>query len=216
MYKSLILVSIIFLSLRILPILIEPSSVKMTQNDVIYNKPIKTDTINMPSLVIISVVSPLASIYGAYYFVEEKKPNRILNYLGFITVQIACASITENIKVLLRSPRPDFIARCKPDSKGVCTGPRRDVINSIKSFPSGHTALTFSMIGFMMFFIKNLGLNHLKKGIFSFFLIILGILMGYSRILDNRHFLKDVIGGVIVGTLCSSLISKVVSRKYII
>ena len=63
------------------------------------------------------------------------------------------------------------------------------------SFPSIHSAritfLTFSIVAYSTSLILNI------------FLIILGILIAYSRIYLKKHYLSDVIAGIILGVIVS-------------
>ncbi len=63
------------------------------------------------------------------------------------------------------------------------------------TFPSGHTTVAFAFYFCLVFLVKN---NYLKTGIFLF-----ALLIGYSRIYLSQHFLSDVFGGSLIGTISS-------------
>ncbi len=61
------------------------------------------------------------------------------------------------------------------------------------SFPSGHTATAFALFFGLSLLIES------KSAKWLFFVV--AILIGYSRIYLSQHFLSDVLGGSITGTL---------------
>jgi membrane-associated phospholipid phosphatase len=66
------------------------------------------------------------------------------------------------------------------------------------SFPSGHTTTIFALATMVVFFTK--------KRSYHILVLIVAILVGYSRIYLGQHFLEDVIFGAIIGTTISLLI----------
>jgi len=73
-------------------------------------------------------------------------------------------------------------------------------VHSSFSFPSGHTATAFAMLITLALFFKN---RHT-----TFILIILALLIGYSRIYLLQHYLMDVTAGALIGTISSVIIYK--------
>ncbi len=69
---------------------------------------------------------------------------------------------------------------------------------SYDTFPSGHTTVAFAFLFSLVFTVKS---DWLKTGLFF-----LALLIGYSRIYLSQHFLEDVYGGSIIGTITSLLI----------
>lgn len=61
------------------------------------------------------------------------------------------------------------------------------------SFPSGHTTAAFTCFGFLAFIVAS---NWSKLGFY-----IIALLTGYSRIYLSQHFLRDVVAGMVLGTL---------------
>lgn len=66
------------------------------------------------------------------------------------------------------------------------------------SFPSGHTTAIFAMTASILLVQKN------KK--YDFLLLVIAILVGYSRMYLSQHFLIDVFAGSILGTLIAILV----------
>jgi membrane-associated phospholipid phosphatase len=60
------------------------------------------------------------------------------------------------------------------------------------SFPSGHTALVFCLCMSVSFITK--------KKYYSFLLVLLAYIVGFSRIYLSQHFLIDVLAGALVGS----------------
>ncbi|HEY5745202.1 MAG TPA: phosphatase PAP2 family protein [Chryseolinea sp.] len=80
-------------------------------------------------------------------------------------------------------------------------------VHSHYSFPSGHTATIFGIIVFF-------SLLSGRKNV-SVLLLIVGLLVGYSRMYLLQHFLIDVTVGAILGTVTALLIYSVFAhRKY--
>lgn len=73
------------------------------------------------------------------------------------------------------------------------------------TFPSGHTTVAFAFYFCLVFAVKN---NFLKLGLF-----LLAVLVGYSRIYLSQHFLDDVFGGSIIGTISALLIFTIAIHK---
>ena len=67
------------------------------------------------------------------------------------------------------------------------------------SFPSGHTATIFCFVVFVSFLIQH--------RLASFCLMVLALVVGYSRIYLLQHFLLDVTAGAFIGTITALLIA---------
>ncbi|SHK25893.1 undecaprenyl-diphosphatase [Clostridium cavendishii DSM 21758] len=64
------------------------------------------------------------------------------------------------------------------------------------SFPSGHTASSFAVVGILIATGSRL----------KIYALILAILIAFSRIYLNVHYLSDVLSGVLLGLICSSIV----------
>lgn len=71
------------------------------------------------------------------------------------------------------------------------------------SFPSGHTAGALAA-GYIFY-------KYLPKK-YGLPLLVLGLVMGFSRIYVGAHYVTDVLGGIVIGCLCGWLSDKTVDR----
>lgn len=75
------------------------------------------------------------------------------------------------------------------------------------SFPSGHTAGAFAACWLLYKYLPR------RYGVP---LLILGVLMGFSRIYVGVHYPSDVIAGAAVGCLCGWLADKLITKYWIV
>lgn len=112
-------------------------------------------------------------------------------------------------KVRIGRLRPDFIARCIPEKHGaavVCTGDPSVVMEGRKSFPSGHSALVFSGLGFASLAllahladVETPRAGQLWKGLVGLLPWGLALMVALSRISDYWHHWQDVLVGSLIG-----------------
>jgi undecaprenyl-diphosphatase len=72
------------------------------------------------------------------------------------------------------------------------------------SFPSGHTASSFAVVGIIF--------STIKK--FRIHAIILAILIAFSRMYLYVHYPSDILGGILLGLLCSKVVLLVYKNKF--
>ena len=132
---------------------------------------------------------------------------RLLNELclGLISSVAMAFLFTCVVKCLVGRLRPDFIARCNP-VHGACTGDPRIVTEGRKSFPSGHSTLVFSGLGFASLAygarladVDSPRLGTLWKGLVAILPWSLALWVGLSRISDYWHHWSDVLVGSAIG-----------------
>ncbi|KAL0205635.1 hypothetical protein P9112_000942 [Eukaryota sp. TZLM1-RC] len=101
--------------------------------------------------------------------------------------------------------RPDFVDRCQPDAKGVCTGDPDVVREGRVSWPSGHSGLTGFATVFALFLLNDLLKPFSAESFRSLRMLplvvvgLLGILSGLSRNIDNHHHVGDIVCGLVLG-----------------
>ncbi|KAJ6557939.1 phosphatidic acid phosphatase type 2/haloperoxidase [Mycena capillaripes] len=161
--------------------------------------------------------------------------------LGLILGLAITGSITQFTKITVGRPRPDIIDRCQPipgsvdpvyglSNSSICTTPSDSAImlDAFRSFPSGHSSLSFAGLGFLAFYLA--GKLHLfdnrgyaAKAWVSLVPFAGAALVAISRTMDYRHHWHDVLVGAILGTVVSyftyrqyypSLASEVSHRPY--
>ena len=113
------------------------------------------------------------------------------------------------VKSMVGRLRPDFIARCQPNADGICTGDAAVVTEGRKSFPSGHSQLAFSGLGYVSLALAAAladvdapRFGSLWKLIVAFSPALLALLIALSRISDYWHHWEDVLVGTLIG--CTS------------
>ncbi|KAJ6630630.1 phosphatidic acid phosphatase type 2/haloperoxidase [Mycena sp. CBHHK59/15] len=160
--------------------------------------------------------------------------------LGLVLGLSITGSITQFTKITVGRPRPDVIDRCRPmagamdpiyglSNSSICTQTDSALmIDGFRSFPSGHSSLSFAGLGFLAFFMA--GKLHLfdergyaAKAWVSLVPFAGAALVAISRTMDYRHHWQDVLVGSIVGTVVAyfsyrqyypSLASEVSHRPY--
>lgn len=69
------------------------------------------------------------------------------------------------------------------------------------SFPSGHAIMAVTFYGLLVYILQHtIDINWLKS-LATFLLIVLVLLIGFSRIYLRVHYASDVLGGFIIGLL---------------
>ena len=113
--------------------------------------------------------------------------------------------INLGVSVLLNQVFKSIIRRPRPEYKLIKQGGY--------SFPSGHAMLAVAFYGLLLYLVN----RHVKKKalriILSTLLIILMILIGFSRIYLGVHYLSDVIAGYSLGIIYLVIFIEIVNRK---
>ncbi len=129
-------------------------------------------------------------IVALLIFFEEKINKRFIIYL-LISLFITSA-IVFGLKNTVRRPRPAItissLKKCDSDF----------------SFPSGHTSIAFASATILAAFDK-------KR---RWFYYIVAVLISFSRIYLQCHFILDVLGGFLIGYLVSKLTLKLSLRSH--
>jgi len=121
--------------------------------------------------------------------------------------------ITNILKITVGRPRPDYFNRCYgpgymmiTDATKPCSGDPVRVQDGRKSFPSGHSSLSFCALGFIAVFLASQLKAFVTKGKGSSWRMLLTLipllaatLVGVSRTCDYHHHWQDVVVGSILG-----------------
>lgn len=121
------------------------------------------------------------------------------SHLG-LGLSLSSAMLATNmIKNIIGRLRPDFLQRCNPITGSVltvCTGNARLIAEGRRSFPSGHTSLSFASLGYISIFLAGQlrifdGQGYVFKFVTAVSPILFATIIGLSRIMDYRHHWED-------------------------
>ncbi|XP_053623094.1 phospholipid phosphatase 5 [Plodia interpunctella] len=117
--------------------------------------------------------------------------------------------LTDTIKLIAGRPRPDFFYRCFPNGEQkedmACTGDPVDIMEGRKSFPSGHSSLSFCSLGVASAWLcGRLGALSRRRGSAPRVLaclapLVLAACVAMSRSCDYHHHWQDILVGSILG-----------------
>lgn len=171
------------------------------------------------TLILIAMVFPIAQFFACSISSKTLTAARkswdifigLMCLCGGLATQLMTTVILKNICGL---PRPDLLARCDPEAQETLTlsslvicqnADIRLIHEGFRAFPSGHLSTVFcgmvisslNIAGKLQVFDKR-GISF--KAILAIFPIMVACFVSCTRISDNRHFLRDVIGGSVIGT----------------
>ncbi|KAH8825585.1 phosphatidic acid phosphatase type 2/haloperoxidase [Flagelloscypha sp. PMI_526] len=171
-------------------------------------------------LLIISFVAPLVLMPVMNFFTVRSLWDWHNSSLGLVLSLCLTGAITQFTKVTVGRPRPDLISRCDPPPGSV--DPEFGLSNSsicrqtdaymmrdgFRSFPSGHSSLSFAGLGFLAFYLAGkLHLfdrrGHAGKAWLSLAPFAGAAMVAISRTMDYRHHWQDVLTGSTLGTVVS-------------
>ncbi|ORX91731.1 PAP2-domain-containing protein [Basidiobolus meristosporus CBS 931.73] len=178
------------------------------------------ERLNIGMDMVLSILLPALLIVGISYLKKQGILDSHNGLLGLILAVSLSFLVTGILKSSVGRHRPDFLDRCRPQfengappndpplrlsSTKICTQPDQYILNDgMKSFPSGHTTMAFSGLGFFSFYLA--GKLHLfdERGhTYKCFLVLTPLLgaslIGISRIEDYRHHWSDVVAGGLIG-----------------
>lgn len=128
----------------------------------------------------------LLTIAATMFFWLYKKPYYLIQFfvtlgVGYLTVYI--------MKILIAKPRPiEALVQ----------------VNGY-SFPSGHATIATLFCALLIFAYKDHIKNLYLRLVFILTLIMLALLVSFSRVYLSVHYLSDVIIGIVLGLLISSM-----------
>nr|CAH0106619.1 unnamed protein product [Daphnia galeata] len=145
--------------------------------------------------------------------------------LGNLTVLV----LTEISKSLISEARPHFWDTCQPNvTKEICDSgyivdfnctsdySNRKILDAQKSFPSGHTSVSFFVAAFMMWYLDRAVQwrhSYFFKPCLQLVWACFAILCALTRITDRRHHWWDVLAGGTLGLSVAFMLIQAVSRS---
>jgi len=140
--------------------------------------------------------------------------------LGLILGLALTGAITQFTKITVGRPRPDIIDRCIPiqgsadptyglSTAAICTQTDAAILrDGFRSFPSGHSSLSFAGLGFLSFYLAGKvhlfdRRGHTGKAWLSLTPLAGAALVAISRTMDYRHHWHDVLAGSALGLTLS-------------
>jgi len=124
----------------------------------------------------------------------------------FMGIVYAVTSITAQIiKHIFDAPRPTLYFQAQLSHIHLVQGV---YMLKLHSFPSGHTVTAFSTTVLITYWCKN--------KLWGFPLLLVAILVGYSRMYLSEHFFEDVTAGSVIGVITTvALISWLDNKKFL-
>lgn len=194
---------------------VQPASL----NDPSLQKPMQPDIVSDGEVVMISFVIP-PIVYNLLYSVFPAQPysfTPLLFISGLLEANIVTIFLTNLFKLMVGRPRPYFVAACQSflDKDSLqCSGDPLVVREARKSFPSGHSSLSFSAATFLtLSLLKPFSATApaVKHKLFrSFSLMVplfIATLIATSRLIDYHHHYSDVHVGSMLGVVTAYVIS---------
>ncbi|KAI0003550.1 acid phosphatase/Vanadium-dependent haloperoxidase [Xylariaceae sp. FL0662B] len=145
--------------------------------------------------------------------------------LGLAITLILTLFLTDIVKNSVGRPRPDLVARCKPVTStkpnvlvtiDVCTETDHYTLHDgWRSFPSGHSSLSFGGLGYLALFLAGQlrifrDKKDLGRSLVCFAPLVGATMIAISRCQDYRHDVYDVC----VGSLLGFTVSLFTYRRY--
>jgi len=125
-----------------------------------------------------------ANLILIFYFLLVTKQNWFT--IRVITISISSLVLMLLLKQLFQRKRP--LSPLLKAAKGL-------------SFPSGHAIMAVTFYGLMIYILQHTIDSSWLKFLATFLLILLVVLIGFSRVYLRVHYASDVLGGFIIGLL---------------
>jgi len=163
-----------------------------------------------------ALLVPFATIY-MFSFCRMEREEAVKAWLAYTFSALFTATVTNLVKNVVGRPRPDFMHRCFPDGIPdapfgpdgltlLCNGDESEIREGRKSFPSGHSSIVFSSIGFLSFYLaQKLQLfgpvrrSEAWRFVTASLPLMFSLMVALSRTCDYHHHWQDVTVGSLLG-----------------
>nr|XP_026494147.1 phospholipid phosphatase 5 [Vanessa tameamea] len=170
----------------------------------------------VPSGMLWSIVLSVPCVLSLIAWAVCNDCNDALEFLLSWSLALGITGVlTDTVKLIVGRPRPDFFYRCFPDGIETpelqCTGDISDIMEGRKSFPSGHSSLSFCSLGIASAWIcGRLGTISRKRGsgarvLTTIIPLVMAGCIALSRTCDYHHHWQDVLVGSTLGFTVSVL-----------
>ena len=144
---------------------------------------------------ITSMGSILLTLMALYFIIKGSRSEKVAGVAVLASSVLEIIIVNGVLKYLIARPRP-FVTYDE-------VVPLANILSE-HSFPSGHTALVFSM-AFVIY--------KLFPEIYGKVAIVIACLVGLSRVYLGVHYPSDVVAGVIVGYVVAEIV-EMITRKF--
>ncbi|CAN8077348.1 unnamed protein product [Agarophyton chilense] len=182
-----------------------------------YKFPHIPDIVSDTAVIIVNFLGPfLVLLLTQVRTIRFIRPLFVIFALSLVESNVITMLITTVFKVIAGRPRPYFSSVCEsyaPDVENLCVGHERAVRESRKSFPSGHSSLSFSAATFVfLYLVHRLRISEagtparLGRMVLSILPLIGAGLIAVSRTIDYHHHYSDVVAGTALGGFIAAFV----------
>lgn len=176
----------------------------------LYRNPRRESYVGTSLLWSLALLAPLLMALCRFALARDRE-DLLQTLLGVsLALGINCI-LTDMVKLMVGRPRPDFFWRCFPDGELNpelrCSGAPEDVAEGRKSFPSGHSSISFCSLGFMSWWC--MGKLRVWGGrppgppgallLLALAPLTVALAVALSRTCDYHHHWQDVLVGSLMG-----------------
>ncbi|KAJ2749087.1 hypothetical protein IWQ56_007306, partial [Coemansia nantahalensis] len=182
--------------------------------------------VTVPALFVLAIVAPACVIVAVALGLKRSMHDLHVGLLGLLMGVSLTLMFTNCLKNVVGEPRPNLLARCLPvkpshplsdppqglSTVAICTQRDQAVLDEgFRSFPSGHTSLSFAGLAFLTLFLAGKlhvfdRQGHTYKPFVVFLPLLAAATVGATRLADHWHHPPDVLFGAAIG-ICTAAFS---------
>lgn len=165
-----------------------------------------------------SVWIPLVLVVGIAWWTNagrRRQQDSQTAACGLISAIGSSEGATQLLKLLIQRRRPNFFNLCEFNPQTLqCTAAPSRIIEANFSFPSGHSSLACCGMTYMVWFllgkvVSSPSLSMSSKRILAIASCLIpwtwAFFVGATRIIDYWHHPSDVVAGLLLGGICSTI-----------